>query len=159
MIRLVPIKLLLYILILHQTTTRPRYLCTIKCCFISWFYIKPQRNALWDFQTVSCFISWFYIKPQHIKCPCKMCVVALYLDSTSNHNYTVDIKQPNSLLYILILHQTTTTTLITLFFQMLLYILILHQTTTNFRVPPTFNSCFISWFYIKPQRSPHSDST
>ena len=73
-----------------------------------------------------------------------MCVVALYLDSTSNHNYTVDIKQPNSLLYILILHQTTTTTLITLFFQMLLYILILHQTTTNFRVPPTFNSCFIS---------------
>ena len=100
--------MLLYILILHQTTTfRCRKYLPL-CCFISWFYIKPQQR-----RRQKCYIR-----------------VALYLDSTSNHNYSTRINEISELLYILILHQTTTTPLWWTRTARLLYILILHQTTT-----------------------------
>ena len=56
-------------------------------------------------------------------------LVASYFDSTSNHN-----KHPT-----------------TLFLTTLLHILILHQTTTAAMRVSEITSCFIFWFYIKPQ--------
>ena len=85
--------------------------------------------------------------------------VALYLDSTSNHNYLAANDNKNTLLYILILHQTTTANVIKFFFPLLLYILILHQTTTGIVIIWSSLSCFISWFYIKPQQTAHQGKT
>ena len=72
--------------ILHQTTTRTSYSCTILGCILSKFYIKPQR-----------WIAESYVF-----------VVVSYRNSTSNHN--AGTTTPNSaLLYLIeILHQTTT---------------------------------------------------
>ena len=144
---------LLYILILHQTTTRPNWWWQAQGCFISWFYIKPQLSALTNAQQMCCFISWFYIKPQLIRLINQTVKVALYLDSTSNHNNSVfnvpyasvalyldstsnhndlpTAEAQKTLLYILILHQTTTAYGILSKANLLLYILILHQTTTG----------------------------
>ena len=55
---------LFYILLLHQTTTKWSFDRLLDCCFISFFYIKPQLI----------FFFW----------RCK--VVVLYPSSTSNHN-------------------------------------------------------------------------
>ena len=77
--------------------------------------------------------------------------VALYLDSTSNHNFPMLEIFTAMLLYILILHQTTTILSSKIHKLLLLYILILHQTTTMIMRSCFTSSCFISWFYIKPQ--------
>ena len=122
---------LLHILILHQTTTSKELRKILTCCFISWFYIKPQLSSEKLYYQLCCFISWFYIKPQHSCGSLKYCLVASYLDSTSNHNSAFG-QWPCSLL---------------------LHILILHQTTTILRWNNFAISCFISWFYIKPQLS------
>ena len=144
---------LLHILILHQTTTCPHSDSTTLSCFISWFYIKPQPCTRWVWKNMRCFISWFYIKPQHTLyhllqlCSCfiswfyikpqlglpvhRICEVASYLDSTSNHNPPWLWSPWCLLLHILILHQTTTLMLWMANFGQLLHILILHQTTTS----------------------------
>ena len=100
--------MLLYILILHQTTTQALSLLQIL-------------------------------------------LVALYLDSTSNHNMSANVNQSTPLLYILILHQTTTKSFVTFSF--------LRCFISWFYIKPQLIvilltkllSCFISWFYIKPQ--------
>ena len=78
--------LLLHILILHQTTTTSFRKKVTPCCFISWFYIKPQHAEHPTAVHASCFISWFYIKPQPFCYYISRNQVASYLDSTSNHN-------------------------------------------------------------------------
>ena len=55
---------LLSILILHQTTTAESLICTADCCYLSWFYIKPQQHLLTKAVCLGCYLSWFYIKPQ-----------------------------------------------------------------------------------------------
>ena len=55
---------LCYILLLHQTTTRGPFRCSIYGCVISYFYIKPQQVLWIKFSQTSCVISYFYIKPQ-----------------------------------------------------------------------------------------------
>ena len=143
--------LLLYILILHQTTTILKIYNIWFCCFISWFYIKPQLQ----------------------RCYCSTSRVALYLDSTSNHNYPI----LNHSLYMVALYLDSTSnhnlngffgsfgavalyldstsnhnaTFFELEILKLLYILILHQTTTRRMCGNEHTGCFISWFYIKPQ--------
>ena len=122
---------LFHILILHQTTTHGSITEKEWGCFISWFYIKPQlKNLNW--------LPW--------------CVVS-YLDSTSNHNSDAVELLFDELFHILILHQTTTTSCATFFSSSLFHILILHQTTTPEEYKRLYKSCFISWFYIKPQHN------
>ena len=75
------------------------------------------------------FIFWFYIKPQLFRSDIVTDLVASYFDSTSNHNRNAVWQSVPQLLHILILHQTTTCP---------------HSDSTTL-------SCFISWFYIKPQ--------
>ena len=55
-----------YILLLHQTTTPPLPYEFAPSCLISFFYIKPQQNNQWQSMTSGCLISFFYIKPQRI---------------------------------------------------------------------------------------------
>ena len=144
---------LLYILILHQTTTSRHGCCFEVSCFISWFYIKPQQFCLQRAVCFCCFISWFYIKPQQCSPSLRNIKVALYLDSTSNHNKSTYSLNRIMLLYILILHQTTTSTA--------WVVLPLSCFISWFYIKPQLelksdwndNSCFISWFYIKPQPS------
>ena len=85
------------------------------------------RALPWHYQ--SCFIFWFYIKPQLLSPISLHLRVASYFDSTSNHN------SPSAR------NRTAR----------LLHILILHQTTTGCRSAACSWSCFIFWFYIKPQ--------
>ena len=101
--------------------------------------------------------------------------VVLYRYSTSNHNLITDGTACKSLSYIVILHQTTTssscfhasgqlsyivilhqtTTLRVSVTQsgVLSYIVILHQTTTTLDILLDITRCLISLFYIKPQPS------
>ena len=125
------ISLLFHILILHQTTTEKIRKIIALSCFISWFYIKPQRLHLSWINKRSCFISWFYIKPQLddvIDLITSCCFISWFY-----------IKPQ---LKIATLAQAAA----------LFHILILHQTTTYGGKQRKMSSCFISWFYIKPQR-------
>ena len=123
--------MLLHILILHQTTTSVSVVSSCPCCFIFWFYIKPQRLTLNTLQHH--VASYFDSTSNHnMFVSCEECAaVASYFDSTSNHNQFKIQKVSDMLLHILILHQTTTITLKFFHHGMLLHILILHQTTTN----------------------------
>ena len=56
-------------------------------CVISFFYIKPQLEAVIGAGSDRCVISFFYIKPQPRSRHNVSTAVALYLSSTSNHNY------------------------------------------------------------------------
>ena len=102
---------------------------------------------------IRCFISWFYIKPQLKNLNWLPWCVVSYLDSTSNHNSDAVELLFDELFHILILHQTTTTSCATFFSSSLFHILILHQTTTPEEYKRLYKSCFISWFYIKPQHN------
>ena len=100
--------------------------------------------------------------------------IASYLISTSNHNPVASELTGAELLLISFLHQTTTQKIQMIAVQALLLISFLHQTTTTARLSPTaselllisflhqtttyilytiqFLDCFLSHFYIKPQR-------
>ena len=100
-----------------------------------------------------CYISCFYIKPQRSTLPHLLMLVATFLVSTSNRNITVaflilslllhflflhqtatvlrGISCPVSLLHFLFLHQTATTNAYKLINGMLLHFLFLHQTATT----------------------------
>ena len=122
-----------------------------KCCFISWFYIKPQHCYPSPANGQCCFISWFYIKPQQIVHEFSVLVVALYLDSTSNHNWR---RWPTVYRCVALYLDSTSNHNSARKVNkkyLLLYILILHQTTTITSLTLLFLGCFISWFYIKPQ--------
>ena len=80
-------KVLLHILILHQTTTITTSKNMLPSCFIFWFYIKPQPCAPSAWVRWGCFIFWFYIKPQPVRTEQCLRSVASYFDSTSNHNF------------------------------------------------------------------------
>ena len=77
-------------------------------CVISFFYIKPQLAVPFMYVVVSCVISFFYIKPQHFANLGEQEIVALYLSSTSNHNFLQARLEKRLLRYIFLLHQTTT---------------------------------------------------
>ena len=72
--------------ILHQTTTRTSYSCTILGCILSKFYIKPQQEASTFFFVLGCILSKFYIKPQLPLYVSDRIGVVSYRNSTSNHN-------------------------------------------------------------------------
>ena len=144
--------LLLLISFLHQTTTVLLACFRVQNCFLSHFYIKPQPILMNSFASGDCFLSHFYIKPQpQTRCKCKP-HIASYLISTSNHNQLLVVRATASLLLISFLHQTTTLRYSMLCKDLLLLISFLHQTTTR-RAPVAHGRhCFLSHFYIKPQR-------
>ena len=55
---------LCYIFLLHQTTTICNRRYNMISCVISFFYIKPQLEAVIGAGSDRCVISFFYIKPQ-----------------------------------------------------------------------------------------------
>ena len=144
---------LLHILILHQTTTKGGNACHgfrvasyldstsnhnwrghshihENSCFISWFYIKPQRSAGWKKNASSCFISWFYIKPQRKREKKKghrSCFISWFY-----------IK-PQQIYWLLSTHWCC--------FISWFYIKPQLGGTHQWKGA----CCFISWFYIKPQ--------
>ena len=121
-----------YISFLHQTTTLSCILFFGINCLISRFYIKPQLGADYSTNSKNCLISRFYIKPQPVvsgmikKSNCLISRfyikpqlsgpataagrIALYLVSTSNHNFSKICLIFLLLPYISFLHQTTTYT-------------------------------------------------
>ena len=121
------------------------------CCHISLFYIKPQldcptqllslvviyrystsnHNFLSILNLLSSVVIYRYSTSNHNSSgvPMEQYRVVIYRYSTSNHNDRIENSAGDMLSYIVILHQTTTTTMII------------------FRV----ESCHISLFYIKPQ--------
>ena len=121
-------------------------------CILSKFYIKPQQVGIAIKISNSCILSKFYIKPQQrfeieipnpvvsyrnstsnhnkVNGPLGQQGVVSYRNSTSNHNFPHCIVCKYGLYLIEILHQTTTTSFITLFDLPLYLIEILHQTTT-----------------------------
>ena len=168
------LKRLCYIFLLHQTTTQYTLQNKIRCCVISFFYIKPQLFLIDYCGKSGCVISFFYIKPQRESrfLPCSsscvisffyikpqlpwlsvrtnrvvlylsstsnhnfqlqlllLLVVVLYLSSTSNHNHKGVQHWLRGLCYIFLLHQTTTSIPISSSLIKLCYIFLLHQTTT-----------------------------
>ena len=125
------ISLLFHILILHQTTTEKIRKIIALSCFISWFYIKPQRLHLSWINKRSCFISWFYIKPQLddvIDLITSCCFISWFYIKPQLKIAT--LAQAAALFHILILHQTTTHFHFHITLLLLFHILILHQTTT-----------------------------
>ena len=121
---------LLYILILHQTTTGR--VCFFTDCALLYILILHQTTTNRLNNSLGAALLYILILHQTTT-RCKLFRFLLLL------------------LYILILHQTTTTNATGIFAFMLLYILILHQTTTGGNSCTMDSSCFISWFYIKPQ--------
>ena len=108
------------------------YINHVFCCFISWFYIKPQLHTINCSSELCCFISWFYIKPQlwhtsiHIL---ESCFISwFYIKPQLN---SVDWKRRTSC------------------FISWFYIKPQHGTF----VTSSWSGCFISWFYIKPQQA------
>ena len=79
--------MLCYILLLHQTTTKPWELTEKLCCVISYFYIKPQlRVAAGSFRKVVLYLT--STSNHNLRCVCPQNIgVVLYLTSTSNHNF------------------------------------------------------------------------
>ncbi len=110
---------LLYISFLHQTTTElplnPRW----RHCFISLFYIKPQlREVLPREHLIALYL--FSTSNHNFRAEGEaQTTIALYLFSTSNHNLRGIVVLSVGLLYISFLHQTTTYTLYFILFQSL----------------------------------------
>ena len=121
---------LLHFFFLHQTATEEECTDGGRSCYISSFYIKPQPTHAVEYIVTRCYISSFYIKPQLLGLqPVRPCV-ATFLLSTSNRN----LFQVDSLTYLL------------------LHFFFLHQTATRKRNDRYRRCCYISSFYIKPQR-------
>ena len=77
--------------------------------------------------------------------------VVSYRNSTSNHNLPGFSVEFFELYLIEILHQTTTTRIISIILALLYLIEILHQTTTMASTAAVHERCILSKFYIKPQ--------
>ena len=127
--------------------------CSACCCILSKFYIKPQLTLDFNLFTSRCILSKFYIKPQPRTGERNLRNVVSYRNSTSNHNHQADpelgkdvVSYRNSTsnhnsddvredcveLYLIeILHQTTTTSVLSSSSLRLYLIEILHQTTTS----------------------------
>ena len=80
-------------------------------------------------------------------------MIASYLISTSNHNWKLSLIDELALLLISFLHQTTTKTMRCSVTTGLLLFSFLHQTTTLYVLFKFRIHCFLSHFYIKPQRA------
>ena len=100
-------------------------------CILLKFYIKPQPETTIKTIGPRCILLKFYIKPQLRRWRQCHYVVVSYWNSTSNHNFALNVSSP-TVLYL---------------------IEILHQTTTSLSPPSAFVSCILSKFYIKPQLS------
>ena len=116
--------------ILHQTTTPARLRSMSRCCILSKFYIKPQRNRtrLGSKKVVS------------------------YRNSTSNHNHS---SSYNTTRRVVSYRNSTSNHNISMFrgVSIMLYLIeILHQTTTDNLDIYSLRSCILSKFYIKPQQ-------
>ena len=121
---------LLLISFLHQTTTMLRRTLITVDCFLSHFYIKPQPLVVAD--TLEPIASYLISTSNHnqVCFPSAMVAIASYLISTSNHNLWCPFRIAFALLLISFLHQTT----------------------TRGRDCTRPGYCFLSHFYIKPQR-------
>ena len=148
-------RLALYLIeILHQTTTALRSRYPKSRCILSKFYIKPQHCDRNKNSLLGCILSKFYIKPQHFDSAKRINYVVSYRNSTSNHNNTQHINHVARLYLIEILHQTTTSPLLTL--------PLLRCILSKFYIKPQLTmidigrngSCILSKFYIKPQLTP-----
>ena len=119
--------------ILLKFYIKPQPETTIKTigesCILLKFYIKPQQGLPWIFFRSRCILLKFYIKPQLCEFGTLHGRVVSYWNSTSNHNFALNVSSP-TVLYL---------------------IEILHQTTTSLSPPSAFVSCILSKFYIKPQ--------
>ena len=62
--RFLPAIRVVFIEILHQTTTSGLTRQIKRCCILSKFYIKPQLQMYTIYFTFRCILSKFYIKPQ-----------------------------------------------------------------------------------------------
>ena len=115
--------------ILHQTTTR--FALNIFSFPLYLIEILHQTTTLWIWHAAwpRCILLKFYIKPQLRRWRQCHYVVVSYWNSTSNHNFALNVSSP-TVLYL---------------------IEILHQTTTSLSPPSAFVSCILSKFYIKPQ--------
>ena len=125
-----PPRKLLLISFLHQTTTHLHHIYLHPYCFLSHFYIKPQRLYGQTTSHDDCFLSHFYIKPQQPTGTACAAMIASYLISTSNHNRLLMERGEEKLLLISFLHQTTTRVCACTGGRALLLISFLHQTTT-----------------------------
>ena len=115
---------------------KPQQYCdaphTVYCCYLSYYYIKPQRRILNRYGRKCCYLSYYYIKPQPYSMETCVIPAVTYPITTSNHNQK-DFADYQ--------------------FELLL-ILLLHQTTTMDYVCNLLHRCYLSYYYIKPQRCP-----
>ena len=147
--------MLLHFLFLHQTATSPVYCPREESCYISCFYIKPQPTYNQYGTQVSCYISCFYIKPQPKLEKPVYNPVATFLVSTSNRNGTAYAIPDFKVATFLVSTSNRNWRNARPFSVQLLHFLFLHQTATWFRGICWLPGCYISCFYIKPQRWGH----
>ena len=116
--------------ILHQTTTLEQRRSVAPRCILSKFYIKPQLRA--HYQKNREVVSYRNSTSNHNKLPIIMIIdgVVSYRNSTSNHNRSAFAPALKPLYLIEILHQTTTSSAVSMTGVRLYLIEILHQTTT-----------------------------
>ena len=139
--------------ILHQTTTR--FALNIFSFPLYLIEILHQTTTLWIWHAAwpRCILLKFYIKPQLRRWRQCHYVVVSYWNSTSNHNFALNVSSPTVLYLIEILHQTTTLEVKLRKATELYLIEILHQTTTSQGNKWWTRCCILSKFYIKPQQS------
>ena len=119
--------------------------------FLSFFYIKPQQLAgtkIQDYVALYLFSTSNHNAPPVSAPPPG---VALYLFSTSNHNMFAKIANTTNVALYLFSTSNHNSDTATRHLPSLLYIFFLHQTTTCSWHGCPSPSCFISFFYIKPQ--------
>ena len=122
-------------------------------CILSKFYIKPQRIR--GVIAASCVVSYRNSTSNHNYTPasCSRGCVVSYRNSTSNHNNLrgADLREA------VVSYRNSTSNHNWLFIRpqtFLLYLIeILHQTTTTMMRRCHTESCILSKFYIKPQRT------
>ena len=120
-------------------------------CILLKFYIKPQPSGNRIGAASCCILLKFYIKPQHTSHFYCFLVVVSYWNSTSNHNFASSA----SLLVVVVSYWNSTSNHNYNRFilsRLLLYLIeILHQTTTSLLLTPPLSRCILLKFYIKPQ--------
>ena len=128
-----------------------RVIATAKLLLISFLH-QTTTSGCRSRHPENCFLSHFYIKPQHI-CTIYICTrIASYLISTSNHNGYTDRPPHMMIASYLISTSNHNNQRERLALQWLLLISFLHQTTTVRLLVTCRLHCFLSHFYIKPQR-------
>ena len=142
---------LLLISFLHQTTTwRLPFRQTTVLLLIS--FLHQTTTSLPCLETASnCFLSHFYIKPQRVVRLCGWHCIASYLISTSNHNEWSGAAALRAIASYLISTSNHNDPPLFHVKSALLLISFLHQTTTHSLRAHSTADCFLSHFYIKPQ--------